>query len=138
MGFSSRVLFTMAHIDDAGRLTLALRPTTSGGTGDIGATEVIGDEMLGLYAEIGYEVMQWILPESGWTVEPFVRFEHVDTQYSVPSGFAGNPAREFQVYTAGIQAKPIPNVVIKVDYRNRVAEQGVLGDEVNVGFGLVF
>ncbi len=132
-GLHARALVAMAHLDDAAPLTLALRQT-----GDIGATEVVADEMFGVYGEVAYEVMQWIHPASGWTVEPFFRFEHVDTQHDMPSGFARNRARTFEVYTAGLQVKPIPNVVLKVDYRNRQAHSGALGDEVNLGMGLVF
>ncbi|MGH7336765.1 MAG: hypothetical protein ACREI7_04240, partial [Myxococcota bacterium] len=109
-----------------------------GGTGDIGASEVIADDMLGVYGEIGYEVMQWILPDSGWTVEPFVRAEYIDTQHAMPRGFTADETNELRIYTAGISAKPIPNVVLKVDYRNRSSRRGRLGDEVNLGFGVVF
>jgi opacity protein-like surface antigen len=42
------------------------------------------------------------------------------------------------VYTVGLQAKPTPNVVLKLDYRNRQARRGELGDEINVGLGVVF
>jgi hypothetical protein len=38
----------------------------------------------------------------------------------------------------GLQFEPIPNVVLKADYRNRSAEQGQIPDEVNLGFGLTF
>lgn len=137
MGFRGRVLFTMAHVDEAGALTLALRPSP-GGTGDIGATDVIADDMLGVYGEVGYDVMQWILPDSGWTVEPFVRAEYIDTQHAMPRGFSADETNELRIYTAGISAKPIPNVVLKIDYRNRSSRKGRLGDEVNLGFGVVF
>ena len=137
MGLRGRVLFTMAHLDDARPLTLALRPSP-GGTGDIAATEVIADDMLGVYGEVGYDVMQWIAPDTGWTVEPFFRFEYIDTQHAVPRGFSADQANELRIYTAGISVKPIPNVVLKVDYRNRSSREGRLGDEVNLGFGVVF
>jgi hypothetical protein len=137
MGFRGRVLVTMAHVDDAGQLTLALRPSP-GGTGDIGASDVIADDMIGAYGEVGYDVMQWIAPDSGWTVEPFVRAEYIDTQHSLPRGFSADETNEVRIYTAGISAKPIPNVVLKIDYRNRSSREGRLGDEVNLGFGLVF
>ena len=137
MGFRGRVLFTMAHVDDARQLTLALRPSP-GGTGDIGASEVIADDMLGVYGEVGYDVMQWIWPDSGWTVEPFVRAEYIDTQHAMPRGFSADETNELRIYTAGISAKPIPNVVLKVDYRNRSSRKGRLGDEVNLGFGVVY
>ena len=137
MGFRGRVLFTMAHVDDAGSLTLALRPSPVGST-EIAATETVADDMLGAYGEIGYDVMQWIAADSGWTLEPFVRVEYVDTQHAMPRGFSADETNEFYVYTAGVSAKPIPNVVLKIDYRNKSAREGRLGDEVNLGFGVVF
>ena len=45
---------------------------------------------------------------------------------------------ENQLYTVGFSFKPIPNVVIKGDYRNRVADSGSLSDELNLGVGYVF
>lgn len=137
-GLHLRGLVTMAHLDDAGQLTLALRPAAQGGTGDIGAAEVIAETMFGVYGEVAYELVQWVAPGSGWTAEPFFRFEHVDTQHTLPSGFNDNRARRFDVYTVGVSVKPIPNIVLKLDYRNRTARGAQLGDEVNVGFGLVF
>ena len=68
------------------RSTLALRST-----GDIGATEVVAGEMLGVYGELGYEILQWIAPSSDWTVEPFVRVEHVDTQHRRAGGLRPRP-----------------------------------------------
>ena len=56
----------------------------------------------------------------------------------MPSGFAEDKTQQFQVYTVGVSAKPIPNVVLKLDYRNRVARRGALGDEINLGIGVVF
>jgi hypothetical protein len=132
-GLHARALFTQALLDGARDLTLALRAT-----GDIAANEVIADEMIGYYGELAYEIMQWIAPQTSWTVEPFVRFERVDTQRGVPTGFGPDRANEFDVFTAGVSAKPIPNVVLKIDYRNRNARRGSLGDEINAGFGLVF
>lgn len=134
-GLHARALFAMAHLDDAGPLTLALRQT-----GDIGPTEGVAGEMFGAYGELAYEVLQWLYPSSTWTVEPFVRVEHVDTQHRMPSGgfAAADRSKTFETYTAGLQVKPIPNVVLKVDYRHRQAHRGALGDEVNFGMGLVF
>jgi hypothetical protein len=42
------------------------------------------------------------------------------------------------VYTVGMSVKPIPNVVLKFDYRNKDARVGELGDEINLGLGVVF
>jgi len=137
-GLRLRGLFTMTHIDDAGSLTLALRPEDQGGIGMIGDTEAIATDLIGGYAEVGYNVLQWILPESGATVEPFFRFEYLDTQWNMPSGFSSDDANELQVYTVGLQYRPIPNVVLKADYRNVTADAGSAPDEINLGIGLAF
>jgi hypothetical protein len=132
-GLHVRALYTQALLQDARDLTLALRQT-----GDIGANEAIAKQMVGYYGEIAYEILQWLAPQSGWTVEPFARFERVDTQHDMPGGFAADRTKQMDILTAGISAKPIPNVVLKIDYRNKNPRRGSLGDEVNAGFGLVF
>jgi len=137
-GLKARALVTMAHLDDAGALSRVLQPTALGGTGDIAAGEGIAEQMIGAYGEVGYEVLQWLAPGSEWSVEPFVRFEFVDTQNEMPAGFVADESNEFEVYTVGLHVKPIPNVVLKMDYRNRVARSGALGDEFNLGIGVVF
>jgi hypothetical protein len=131
-GLRVRGLFAMNHLRDAGSLTTARLATDPEFTG------AIAENTLGGYGEVGYEVLQWIAPQSGWTVEPFVRAEYVDTQYDMPSGFTADKSQQFEVYTVGVSAKPIPNVVLKLDYRNRQARTGELGDEVNLGLGVVF
>jgi hypothetical protein len=132
-GLRVRGLFSMSHLADAGSLNRDLLTT-----GTLPPGEAIAEDTLGGYGEIGYEVLQWIAPNSGWTVEPFFRAEYIDTQYDMPSGFTADKSQQFQVYTVGMSAKPIPNVVLKLDYRNRVARRGALGDEINLGIGVVF
>ena len=142
-GLHTRALFSMAHVDDAGDLSRALGPVPPalgqpGGTGQLAAGEAIARRMLGVYAEIGYEVLQWIVPETDMTLEPFFRYEHVDTQNDVPAGFVRDRSQIEDSYTAGLHFRPIPNVVVKLDYRNRTARSGQIGDEINAGVGVVF
>jgi hypothetical protein len=120
-GLHLRGLFTMADIGDAGALTAALRAV-----GNIGATETIASKMLHLR------------PMSEMSLTPYYRFEYYDTQYEVPSGFTGDPAKEIWNHTIGLQFKPIPNVVIKTDVRLRDAESGQVADEFNLGLGFAF
>jgi len=142
-GLHTRALFSMAHVDDAADLSRALGPLPPalglpGGTGSLSAGEAIASRMLGVYAEVGYEVLQWIIPETDMSLEPFFRYEYVDTQNDVPTGFVRDRSQIVSSYTAGLHFKPIPNVVVKLDYRNRSARSGEIGDEVNAGIGLVF
>ena len=139
-GLHLRSLFTMAEIGDNTDLTQALGPVgpDDGGTGELDLGEGVGGEMLGVYGEVAYELIPLFFPDSEKSLEPFFRFEYYDTQRDMPSGFSKDKSKEIQVYTLGFSFQPTPNVVIKADYRNRVAESGGLPDEFNLGMGFVF
>jgi hypothetical protein len=138
-GLHLRSLFTMAEIGDSGDLTRALGPVgLGGGTGELSAGEAIGGQMLGVYGEVAYDLMPLLFPGSEKTLEPFFRYSYYDTQRDVPSGFSSDKSKEIEIYTVGLSFQPIPRVVIKADYRNRVAKSGGLPDEFNLGVGFVF
>ena len=104
----------------------------------IAVDAAVAEEMLGAYGEIAYDVWQWLSPGSEMTLEPFYRYEWVDTQQVVPDGYVRDQTLRNQIHTAGMSFKPIPNVVLKADYRNVSAEEGSPADEINLGIGLVF
>ncbi len=138
-GLHLRSLFTMAEIGDSGDLTAALAPAgVGGGTGQLSAGEAVAGEMLGAYGEIAYDLVTLLFPNSDMSFEPFFRYEYYDTQRDVPNGFATDPSKEIEIYTLGFSFEPISQVVIKADYRNRVAKSGGLADEFNLGIGFVF
>jgi len=137
-GLHLRSLFTMAEIGDSGDLSAALAPTNLGGTGKLSAGEAVAGQMLGVYGEIAYDLMPLLFPGSERTLEPFFRYSYYDTQRDVPSGFSSDKSKEIEIYTLGFSFQPIPQVVIKADYRNRVAKSGGLPDEFNLGIGFVF
>ncbi len=124
-----RGLFTWAAVDQADRLNAALGSATDA---------AVAEEMLGAYGEIAYDVWQWLSPDSEMTLEPFYRYEWVDTQQAVPDGYVRDQILRNQIHTLGMSFKPIPNVVLKADYRNVSAKEGSPADEVNLGIGLVF
>jgi hypothetical protein len=132
-GLALRGLFTQAFIGNAGDLTQTLR---NGGA--IEPTDTIADTWLGWYVEGAYDLMPWLAPDRGWSMAPFFRYEQVNTQFDVPSGFSANAADDVQVFTPGIQFKPYPNVVLKFDYQNLVPRQGDSTQAVELGFGLAF
>jgi len=138
-GLHLRSLFTMAHIGDAGDLSRALGPVgDGGGSGELGPGEAVGGEMLGGYGEVAYDLMPLFFPDTEKSLEPFFRYEYYDTQRDLPDAFSKDESKEIQIYTVGLSFQPIPNVVIKADYRNRDAESGGLPDEFNLGVGFVF
>ncbi len=126
-GFSIRGLWAHSFIDDAGELSRVL------GFGD-GSS--IARQMIGGYAEVGYNVLNFV--DTTHSLEPFFRFEHLNTQYRVASDFAKDRSREYDLYVYGFSYKPIPQVVIKFDYRDFDARRGSLADEVQASIGFVF
>jgi opacity protein-like surface antigen len=137
-GFFLRGLFTMAHLNDAGDLSRALGPVDEGGIGNLKSGEGIGGQMLGVYGEVAYDILPLFVGETEMSLEPFFRAEYYDTQRKMPSGYEKNLNKRRTILTAGVQFKPITNVVLKLDYRNRRASEGELSDELNMGAGFAF
>lgn len=124
-GWEFRALGAWSQIDDAGVLSADLM-------------ETIGEQAFGWYTELGYDVLPLIFPETRQYLAPFFRYEQFDTIASAPSGFADDGHFDREIFQVGLQYKPIPNVVIKADYRNFVAEDGRLPDDFNLGIGFIF
>jgi hypothetical protein len=82
--------------------------------------------------------MPLLIPSSLQYLAPFFRFEKMDTIAKAPTGFADDLSQDREIYQFGLQYKPIPNVVIKADYRNFSAQKGNLPDDFNLGFGFIF
>ncbi|NOR79861.1 MAG: hypothetical protein GQ529_03365, partial [Methyloprofundus sp.] len=124
-GFETRVLGSWGHVGDAAALS------------DFQG-EVIGSSNYGIYAEVAYDILPLIFPDSAQYLAPFFRYEKFDTIATAPTGFADDLSYEQDIFQVGLNYKPIPEVVIKLDYRNRNAKEGTVPDEVNIGFGFVF
>ena len=136
-GARFRGLFSMSFVGDAAELSAAKQVEDMMNGED---KAPISSQMLGGYAEVGYNLLPLIFPDTGQSLEPFYRFEYLDTQRDV-MGFPPTPSslknRNQRIHTVGISYKPISQVVIKLDYRNRDADAPI-ADEVNIGLGFVF
>jgi hypothetical protein len=104
---------------------------------------VLGDSiarrMNGGYVELAYDLMPLFLPDSEMSVEPFYRYERLNTQRAVRTASGpANAARDRRYHVVGVQYKPHPQVVLKVDYRNIDSAGDELPDDIQVGFGFVF
>jgi len=134
-GATVQGLFAQSILGDTAALSLA--------TGD-----TVARKMQGGYVEVAYDLMPLIDADSEMTIEPFYRYERLDTQHSVsagsiaalaPEGISGrNPSRDRTLHVVGLQYKPHPQVVIKLDYRNINSAGTDLPDEVQAGIGFVF
>ncbi|GDX84667.1 hypothetical protein LBMAG43_07090 [Methylococcaceae bacterium] len=124
-GLEWRTLGSVGRVDDAGILSAA-------------KGQAIGSESYGFYTEVGYDILPHIIKNTDQYLAPFFRYEQYDTLAKVPVGYADNENLDRQIYQVGLQYKPIPNVVIKADYRNFVAKKGIVADDFNLGFGFIF
>ena len=124
-----RALYTQAQLSDAGELSRAL---------ELSSGRPVAERMFGGYGEIAYDVMQILSPDSEKELSPFFRFEYLDTQADIPSGFTRDRGQPRRLYIPGIQFKPHPNVVLKLDYRNIDTWGGDTADEISVGFGVAY
>ena len=124
-GLEFRTLGSWGHINDAD-LVSANNNT------------IVGSENYGFYSELGYDVLPLLWQDTTQYLAPFFRYEKLNTVAKAPVGFANDPTKDWRIFQVGLQYKPIPNVVIKADYRNYAAKQGPLPDDFNLGFGFIF
>lgn len=141
-GASIRALWTEAYIDEAGALS---RSTDKGFTSvgnvrtltDTGAS--IAQNMRGWYVEAAYDILPLIHEQTRMSLEPYFRFESYDTQRKVSNlGYTRDRSKDVNLYTAGLQFKPIPQVVFKLDFRHFDQEDGDRADEIQALVGYVF
>jgi opacity protein-like surface antigen len=124
-GLEIRVLGVYVNLDDTEELS-------------INAGEPIGSDMWGAYGEVAYDLMPWFLPDTDQYLAPWVRYSRYNTQEDVPSGFAADDEQDREDVEVGLSYKPIPQVVIKTEYRYLDAKAGSRPDEFRLGAGFVF
>jgi hypothetical protein len=130
-GLHFRALYTQADIADADVLS-ARRVALAQ------PMPVVADRLAGTYAEVAYDVMKWLRPGTEASLSPFFRFEFTDPQRDVPKGFDADRTQTRRIFVPGLQYKPVPNVVVKIDYRNIDPFEGEAADELRFGIGLAF
>lgn len=125
-GVFLRALVAFANVDSVGDINVAAANTPTG----------VAKNMLGGYVETGFNVLSLFQTEQALT--PFVRFESVNTQKGIGQGLTKDAAQDEVVWTAGVQYKPLSQIVIKGDYQWRKNEADTGVDQFNVGLGYMF
>ena len=126
-GVDFRALFAQANLKDTAALNQVLGLTGSSG---------VGKKMRGGYVQFGYDLLSQVPEAGGVALTPYIRLEKVDTQAAVAAGFTRNPSKNNTYTTAGLELKPISNIVLKVDHMwvNNSADTGVNQFNFNVGY----
>lgn len=131
-GFEFRALGALGWLDSARTAMLAL---------DAGSNDLIASKMFGYYAEVAYDFFPLFGTGKNMYLAPFVRFEHINTQFKTPNvvGRSKDESLNEMIIDAGITFKPHPKVVIKVNYRERFNKaKKAKVDSLFVGAGFVF
>jgi hypothetical protein len=125
---SARALYAHTSISHADDVNLA-----QGFTG----VDSVGSRQYGYYGEVGYDVLAHV-SGSRQSLSPYLRYERLNTQDEVPTGFAANPANDIKLTTIGAMWKPIPNVSVKLDWNQQKTGAFTGVDEVNAALGFMF
>jgi opacity protein-like surface antigen len=142
-GFTGRALFAQSFIDDPSKVNAELTSTLA--TVD---NPLLATESLGWYVEGAYDIFSLLMPDSRQSLEPYIRYSQVNTQRAFQGGVNAPSAEQLangqrfnnEIITVGLQYKPIPQVVFKLDYRyEKTKETDVpIQKLVQVGVGYVF
>ena len=128
-GFDVRGLWANANIDDAVAFNVKNNLTGSKG---------LAEKMEGGYVMFGYNLLSQTSDIGGPVVTPYVKFERVDTQAKMPVGYSRSLSTLNNWRTIGFEFKPIPNVVVKVDYMKNTNDANSGLDQFNVALGYGF
>lgn len=120
-----RALYAQADLDGVDQFNSALQ---------LAADDRLADSMNGYYGEVGFDVLTLIAPGQRAQLIPFARYERIDTQASVPAGAVADRSQEDEILTFGLNYKPVPQVVVKLDYERWDDDF----DRLNLLFGYVF
>ena len=122
-----RALWADAEIDDVAGLNRAL---------GLAGGESVGESMDGFYVEAAYDL--FARRDGDASLRPFLRFEQLDTQAEVPSGFAESGSTDLEIVTLGLEWQPFQQLVVKGDFQDTDNEAGTGVDQFNVALGWVF
>ncbi len=124
-GLWARGLFALAMVDDVEEINARNSNAPN---------ESVGEELLGTYFELGYDVMPMLDEDSNQSLSPYARIEKINTQRDVPSGFFGDAVNDEEILTLGINWQPISHIVFKLDFQ----DYSETPDRINLSMGYAF
>jgi hypothetical protein len=100
----------------------------------------VARQLLGGYAEVGYDLLRPLRLHSGMQLVAFFRIDRTSTQLEVPESTLAGPQKpgcNRSGYVAGLTYKPIFEVAIKADYTYRHTEVAGSGTQL-LDFALAY
>jgi hypothetical protein len=105
-GLRLKGLVAQVNIPDAERINRAYASNTP-------------EQMFGAYAEVGYDLCQFLTPGKKRDLVAFVRYETLDMNAVIPENGIDDPTLRRSYVIAGLTYAPVNGVNIKVDYTVR-------------------
>jgi len=127
-GLSVRALVAGAYVMEAERLSTAL---VADGKSPVGET------MLGGYGELGFDILS-LMEGADMSLSPYVRYERLDTQSSMPAGHAADPKADRSFITMGLAFQPLNQVTLKAEWQMRTNRDGSEASRANVVMGYIY
>jgi hypothetical protein len=143
--FDARVTLLDAHAEWRWRGIQARALAVRGTIGDaadvnrlngLSGADSVPKRFVGGYVEAGYDVL--FRRGGAASLVPFARWERFDTQDEVPSGFLADRSNDVRLWTVGVQYRPIPQVVVKLDYQDVHNGRRIGVNQWNVALGWLF
>jgi hypothetical protein len=134
-GFRMRALASAGRISNAGELSFAMYADSST------VSEQVPESQFGWYVEAGYDVATLFRHRHSFTLTPWARYEVYNLQESVSAatGLPADPALDGTLLTVGLEGKPHPNVVVKLDWVHPTNQSGdPTSDEIRLGAGFIY
>lgn len=79
----------------------------------------VGKNAIGVYAEVGYNILPLIKGNRKQMLYPFIRYDYYDTMHDVEGSIIDNPRWERSAITIGVNWFIHPQIVIKAHYSDR-------------------
>jgi hypothetical protein len=126
-GFDVAALYASARVGSAAAVNAARsRP----------AGESIGERLSGYYLQGGYNVLE--PTRTGQRLLPYLRYERVNTQESVPGGYDADAEHDQRLVVLGAQWQPATRLAFEADHQWRY-NRGASGlNRFNVALALLF
>ena len=126
-GLTARAIMAWGSLSQAGAVSgiLGLAPE-----------QYIGSRAWGGYVEAGFDVLT--LVGSSMSLSPFLRFEALNPQAAVEGIGVLDPALDQRVLTAGVDFKPIPQVVVKANWQGITSKAPGTLSQWDLGVGFVY
>ena len=133
-GFSARGELAVLLIGD----TEALNRALLAGDDEQQAAGPVAARSQGGYAEVAYDVLRVLAPDTDHALDVFSRFDYADTQAHVLGGLEARTEFRRTSLVGGVVYRPIPQIALKADYRRRWLGSGDRFDELATAITWLF